>query len=203
MKDLTARKFARWTVLSYKGYEKPHRFWLCRCECGEEKIVQANSLLSGTSKSCGCLRTEKFRKRVTSHGESGTPLYKAWAAMRARCLKKNGAAFKHYGGRGIQICKRWDDFENFALDMGPSYEEGLTLERVNVDGDYKPSNCKWIPKSKQAWNRTDTVYVDTIEGRMTIIQAAKRAGVSRGAMAGRIANQWPIELLLVPAYSKN
>ncbi len=199
MNDLTGRKFSRWLVVSHSEYRRPHQLWLCRCECGVEKIIQANSLLIGTTKSCGCLRREVNQTLHRTHGSCGSPLYKAWAAMRARCNNVNGAQYKNYGGRGITVCDRWNDFAKFQLDMAPTWSVGMTVERIDVNKGYSPQNCKWIPAHEQSNNRRDTVYVETLEGRMTIRDAARRAGVSRGAMAGRIANQWPIELMLLPA----
>jgi hypothetical protein len=148
-------RFGRWKVLS----ETPERIsgnvaFLCICECGRTKNVQGRNLIKGLSKSCGCLTKETTINRQTTHGKSKTSIYRIWQAMKNRCLNKVFSDYKNYGGRGIKICKRWQDsFEAFYKDMGATYEVGLELERKRVDGHYYKKNCVWATRKAQQRNK--------------------------------------------------
>ena len=132
-----------------------------RCQCGEIKRVLRAHLLSGNNKSCGCLSTDKFRERVTKHGEvkhidgkrAASAEYRTWQNMKNRCLNLNSQDYEYYGGRGIKIADRWKEFENFLVDMGRKPDGSYTLERLNGDGDYTPDNCCWETRQTQARNR--------------------------------------------------
>jgi len=131
-----------------------------KCDCGNEIVTSLNSLRSGNTKSCGCYMKEINSKIHKIHGESHsngkrnyTPTYQSWRCMRDRCLYSGNIRYQHYGGRGIKICDRWNDFRNFLEDMGDR-PEGLTLDRFpNKDGDYTPDNCRWATDSEQMKNR--------------------------------------------------
>jgi hypothetical protein len=170
VKDLTAQVFDRLTVIECTGRAKNRNvLWLCRCSCPEqnELIVRSTNLLTGHTKSCGCLKRELCRKRTGSsnpmfkhgHSKSGkkqqTPEYYSWRSMTERCLYSGHKYYKYYGGRGIQVCDRWhgeDGFEKFLEDMGPR-PAGHTLDRTYVNGNYEPGNCRWADAKTQANNR--------------------------------------------------
>ena len=154
--DLTGRKFTRLYVV---GLHNGTRKWNCRCECGTTTILPANRLLSGNTKSCGCLKRNVLGDATRTHGMANSRItgyanrtYGIWQAMRSRCLNPNNSRWEHYGGRGIKICKRWSKYENFLADMGEA-PKGLTLERINVNKNYTPSNCKWATWLEQARNK--------------------------------------------------
>lgn len=156
-KDKTGNVYGSWTVLKFARKEGNYRWWLCQCICGTTREVRGHQL--GTrSTSCGCKRkTQESRKvistRQTTHGRSKTKLYVVWSAMKKRCNNPNDPAYKNYGGRGIKVCKRWQNsFENFLKDMGEC-PKGLTLERKNNSKGYSPSNCCWATRTQQANNR--------------------------------------------------
>jgi hypothetical protein len=154
--DLTGKSFTRLTVTSKLSRGSK---WVCVCECGATTTVLACHLLSGNKKSCGCLKKSILGDATRKHGQANSRItgyanrtYGIWQAMRGRCTNPNNSRWEAYGGRGIKICKRWDNYENFLLDMGEA-PKNLTLERVNVNGDYKPSNCKWATWAEQAKNK--------------------------------------------------
>ena len=159
--DLTGKTFERLTVL-YRVEDKgnAHR-WLCKCKCGNTKIISGASLKYGTTKSCGCLRREMMRDKQTKHGMSDTRFYRIWQAMITRCTNERDKHYSIYGGRGITVATRWRDFENFKKDMYESYlkhaelhgEEMTSIDRINSDGNYEVSNCKWSTPLEQVRNR--------------------------------------------------
>jgi hypothetical protein len=160
--DMAGRRFGRWTVLALH----PERtrdgaaLWLCRCDCGTERIVLGTHLRRGSSSSCGCFRrdvrrkqkTAVHRKRKTQHGMSRTPAYRSWESMKARCLNPNNCSYENYGGRGISVYPDWLDFANFYADM-LDRPPGTSIDRIDPDGNYEPGNCRWAPASVQLTNR--------------------------------------------------
>jgi len=147
--NLLGQRFQRLTVQSYEG----NSHWLCKCDCGNEKTVWGDGLRKGKTVSCGCLRKERSRLHH-GHNRRGkpTPTYSTWSAMRARCHNPKNKCFNLYGGRGIRVCERWNDFANFLTDMGQK-PEGMSIDRVDNDGPYDPSNCRWATLQTQARNK--------------------------------------------------
>lgn len=128
------------------------KLWECSCTCGNTKTVISSSLNSGLVQSCGCLLSEVQGKQTIKHGRTKTREYRSWLAMRQRCYYPNHQYYHLYGGRGISVCDRWkDSFENFYEDMG-TCPKGFSLDRVDVEGDYTPDNCKWSSNSEQGYN---------------------------------------------------
>ena len=156
LKDLTGKTFGQWKVIERAPNRKRAIMWVCKCGlCGSTKIVAGTSLKSGTSKNCTCIRKTGLHK---THGLSKHPLYRVWWRMKGCTTNPTHQDYKHYGARGIIVCPEWlNDFMTFyewAINNG--YRGGLTIERVNVNGNYEPSNCTWIPRADQPKNQRRT-----------------------------------------------
>ncbi len=165
--DLTGQNFNRLTVVkrasTNTSQNKPK--WVCLCDCGKIVEVGGYELKSGNTKSCGCWNHDVHKEQLKTHGLSKTRLYKVWCGMKERCYNPHNKRYKHYGGRGIEMCDEWKNdfmaFRKWALENG--YDENAhygncTIERVNNDDGYFPFNCVWTTLQEQAWNKQNTVY---------------------------------------------
>lgn len=156
--DLTGERFGRLLVIKRAKNIGKVTAWWCECDCGQKKIVQGGHLKAGRIISCGCYQKENNKTKAYVHGKCGTKLHRIWLSMRQRCNNKRGKDYKNYGGRGISICGAWDEYIEFeAWAMSNGYLEGLSIERINNDGDYCPENCTWIPKGDQNKNTRRTL----------------------------------------------
>ena len=153
--DLTGFKFGRLTVIERAATVNKHTMWLCKCDCGKEIIVDAYNIKTGHTLSCGCLQRERTSKANTIHGKRITRLYRIWVCMKNRCYQQSYHAFKHYGGRGITVCGEWlNDFQAFyEWSMANGYKENLTIDRIDNDKGYSPSNCRWVTMKEQNKNK--------------------------------------------------
>lgn len=160
--SLIHKQYGRLKVIALSHILRRRVFWLCRCVCGTYKAVAGISLKAGDTQSCGCYLAECVAQRSTTHGATCgathgkrvAPEYKSWVAMKARCLNPRATSYENYGGRGIKICQRWrDSFKKFRADMGKRPSLSHTLDRINNNGHYKPSNCRWATKLQQNRNK--------------------------------------------------
>lgn len=183
--DLTGMKFGRLTVIEQVGHrligKRKRPFWLCKCECGKEKEIASESMVAGMIRSCGCLAKELIRKRCITHGESiGYKMskeLKAYQGMKDRCYNPNATKYYTYGKRGIKVCNRWlESFDNFLKDMGRCPKK-KTLDRIEVNGNYEPSNCHWATNGEQARHRTDNVFMEYDGKRMIQKDWARELGI--------------------------
>lgn len=160
IKSLIGERFTRLTVVQFIGYDaNGRRLWLCSCECGNTKKANTRALTSKHTKSCGCLPTS-----VIKHGGTNTLLYFIWRSIRRRANPKFANEYPDYSGRGIKMCERWKEFANFRMDMGAGYQKGLSVERIDNNGDYCPENCKWATYKEQNRNKRNNVFFE-IDGQ--------------------------------------
>lgn len=177
--DLKGQVFGYLTVLCKTSNYLTFTRWLCRCVCGKEVIAQTRHLRGGEVKSCGCKSNEmRSLNGNATHRMSDTPTYKTWKMMWQRCTNPTYDKYDYYGGRGIKVCERWKEFENFLEDMGER-PEGKTLDRIDSDGDYEKSNCRWATREEQVDNRRNNVYFLVNDLVMSLKQLAKFIGVTR------------------------
>ena len=190
-KDLTGRQFGRLTALEPLP---PHGkntalMWACKCECGGTAIVRGTDLVNGHTMSCGCYR--KMQKAMPN-GE--LRLHRIWANMKQRCTNPKSKDFKYYGAKGVSVCAEWEDFETFFYwAMSHGYKDGLTIERIDNDGDYCPKNCKWIPKHRQNSNTSRTKRYVMYGKVFTLAEICRIYGVSRSTVASRMKKGIPLE----------
>lgn len=169
-KDISGLRFGRLTVMEKAGVTNgggrgSKSLWRCKCDCGNEKVIMRNSLVSGNTKSCGCMERENKKVMHLKHGMSKTRLWSIWCGIKDRCNRENNHDYVRYGGRGIAICDEWkDDFQNFCeWAMLNGYSDDLTIDRIDVNGDYEPSNCRWVTRKEQTRNRSITKKISIAE----------------------------------------
>lgn len=198
--DLTGMRFGRLVAIKPDGRMYNHAAWLCRCDCGNFRRHVVNDLTSGRIISCGCYQREQVGKRMraqkTTHGGRRTRLYTVWASMKRRCSSMTCKEYHLYGGRGIKVCEEWMDFEKFrkwANEHG--YVENAdrgscTLDRINVDGDYCPDNCRWVDQKTQSNNRRKQKWIE-IDGIVkTLSEWADISGISYSTIQYRLGKGW-------------
>jgi hypothetical protein len=196
--DLTKLHFGSWEVIT-KAYTDEYKgwWWYCLCECGTLRAVSSRNLISRHSTSCGCRGKFRLQNRK-KHGMSRTPLGGIRSGMIYRCHNSKCKAYKHYGGRGITVCDEWRDnpssFYTWAVLTG--YKEGLSIERIDNNGNYEPGNCKWIPRKEQPNNQRSSHYL-TYNGEIkTIADWSRHTGISKGTISDRIRRGWSDEKTL-------
>ena len=198
MKDYTGIKSGRLTVIGFDHKTKTNHVYVkCRCECGNETVVRASSILRKITQSCGCLGREKSKEKATKHGMFGTRIYNIWAGFRRRCYDKKVDAYKWYGAKGITYCKEWDKFENFyewAKNNG--YNDDLTIDRIDVNGNYCPENCRWIPIEEQARNKTSNTVVEYNGEKRCLSEWAEEYNINYETLLTRIRRGFPFEEVL-------
>lgn len=195
-RDLTGERFGRLLVEGTSGYNKHHQlYWKCECECGKYKEVLGSSLRNGMTQSCGCLQKEAASKINYKHGMAKTPIFNIWWSMMQRCYDKNSQAYNRYGGRGINVCNQWQQFEGFYADMGDKPKD-MSLDRIDNNGDYSPENVKWATAKDQANNRKSNVVLEHNGKKQTMQQWSDELGLKVGTVWARLNRGWDISRAL-------
>ena len=206
-KDLTGQRFGWVTVIErvFAKGKSGHARWLCQCDCGKTYITNSHNLLQGKSTSCGCKRIKSNIKHGDGRHKNRSRLYHVWADMKNRCSSPKCHAYKHYGARGIKVCSEWMEYEPFRdWSITHGYADNLTLDRIDVNGDYEPSNCRWATWKQQANNKRGTRKL-TYNGKTQSIQEwSEELGIKRTTINNRIRRGWCVEdILEKPVISKN
>lgn len=200
--NLIGRRYGRLVVTEYVDTTKRRKCrWLCKCDCAAIKIVQGSNLNSGHTQTCGCSWREAKIKRNTTHGQSHTPTYRTWAGVIKRCSNPRDKSWSNYGGRGIKVCERWNKFENFLADMGER-PAGHSIDRIDADGHYESSNCKWSTAKEQSRNRRDRKrYIYNGES-LLLAEWSERTGISISSLWSRLKYMTLAEALTLPRYTR-
>ena len=191
LKDLIGQKFGKLTVLkrtanyvSKNGTTKRVQ-WLCRCDCGKEIVVASNNLTRGHTQSCGCIRKEK---QFFIHGLRHTKIYNVWNNIRQRCNNPNVKCYSRYGGRGIKVCNEWQNdfltFYEWAIQNG--YKEGLSIDRIDNNGNYEPCNCRWVDNKTQSNNRRSNHFITYNGETHTVAEWSRKTGIKSTTLFERI-----------------
>lgn len=193
------KQFGKLTVVGFHGRVGRNRLmWSCRCVCGQLTIAQSQNLINGNMRSCGCQRSIS----ATKHGHSTTRTYSIWHAMINRCTYKDFKGWKSYGGRGIQVCERWKDFTLFLKDMGDA-PDGYSIDRIDVNGNYEPGNCRWATTKQQARNRRNNRLITYHNETKTVMDWSQATGISPSTIYYRLNQGWtPDRLFKTPNYGQ-
>jgi hypothetical protein len=202
--DMLGKKFGLLTVIAREGSRKAGSgvtaMWRCRCNCGAELVRSGGAIRQGGGgNSCGCTAGDKHRR----HGMKETKVYRAWQNMKKRCFSKTSPDYHRYGGRGITVCERWrDSFENFLADMGQPPSPAHTLDRKENNGNYEPSNCRWVVRKIQNRNKRTTRLLTYGGKTQCLVDWANELGINPSSLSSRLEDGWPIEKALTAGNQK-
>lgn len=191
VQNLSGNKYGKLTVISFEGLSPDYRAqWLCKCECGKIKIFTSQILKNPKTKSCGCSRGE-------SHGESNSKEYKSWYSIKQRCTNPKSKHYRHYGGRGIKMCSQWhNSFIAFLRDMGKAPSITHSIDRVNNNGNYEPSNCRWATVKEQMNNMSTNRLIEFKGETKTMAQWCEYLNLNYKKIKARFGRNWTIQRAL-------
>lgn len=194
VKEMRGLRFSKLLVVARAGrLNDGTAVWTCKCDCGAQKDIPGNKLRAGLYKSCGCSSPRFTKEALTTHGMSRTRTYRIWQGMKRRCSAFSGKKeLANYFNRGIRVCDRWHDFNNFLEDMGQA-PDGLSIDRINVNGNYEPANCRWATATEQANNTTVNVIVSYSGEKLTLSQLARKLDIKANTFLYRLKRGIPIE----------
>lgn len=186
-------KYNNWTLVEFAHKDKYRNlYWFCRCDCGTAKISQVSKIVSGSTKSCGCLQ----KKAMTTHGDTNTRTFESWNSMKQRCLNEKCKDYPSYGGRGVKVHKPWiHDYSQFKSDMG---ERPLktSIDRIDVNGSYTPENCQWSTRSEQQRNKTNTKRFDWQGKNYTVSELGDMYSLTNKQIMHRLGAGWDLKKTL-------
>ena len=202
--DILGHRFGRLVVeapagVRIVGVQQKRAYWTCRCDCGATVDVMGKLLRNGSTSSCGCLRRDAVQYGLNfrhGHARNGahSPEYVSWSAMLNRCHSPGATQYRHYGGRGIEVCEEWrTSFEAFVADMGPRPSTNHSIDRIDPNGNYEPGNCRWVTKRAQSLNRRNTIRVSWRGRTLTLAEWEAETGIGAEALRQRIAKGWDTE----------
>lgn len=204
--DITGQRFGRWTVIE-KAPDKrkgSNMVWKCICDCGTVKYVNGAMLRTGETKSCGCYNSDVVIQRNTKHGKSNTRLYVIWSDMKDRTTRKNSENYYRYGARGIKVCDEWlndfSTFEKWAIENG--YNDKLTIDRIDNNGDYEPNNCRWADTTTQMNNTSRNKYIEYQGETHTLAEWCRMLKLNYDMVRGRIDRGWEKDKWFIPPVRK-
>lgn len=190
--NLTGIRFGRLLVISRATDSGHNTRWNCICDCGNSTITTSYNLRKGRAKSCGCLSLEKIKKINTKHGYRHTRLYRIWCGIKKRCYNTRYEYYDRYGGRGIEVCKEWRNnfinFKNWSIENG--YSDNLEIDRIDNNGDYEPSNCRWRNRTTQVRNRSNTINLEHNGECKTLIEWCKQYNTNYKLAHARYKKGW-------------
>ena len=193
LNNLQGFQFGSLTILQLGKSHGNGAVWLCQCKCGTQKEIRASDMVQGSVKSCGCEHIKRIAKASTTHGMTNTRTYSIWQAMRLRCNRIN----QDYSCRGITYDERWDSFENFYLDMG-EVPTGMSIDRIDVNGNYNKDNCRWATQEQQANNKRSSVFIEYNGKKQTVSQWAKELKMNHHTLRSRLKKGLTAEQALTP-----
>ena len=198
--DLTGKRFGNISVIRFDGYKqfndgRKRKKYYCKCDCGKEFSVMGGALTSGNTTSCGCKRYKFDNTKHITHGMTKSSLYRVWVNMKDRCNNSNCKAYKNYGGRGIKVCREWNESSEVFMDWAVhnGYRQGLTLDRVDVNGNYEPSNCRWETMKKQANNRRNNATIEFEGESHTVTEWSEIVNIHRDTITYRLKQGWSVK----------
>ena len=201
--------FGRLTTIGPKFRLGTDTFQICQCSCQKEKsfVCRSNEIRRGHTKSCGCLKADAAQKINTKHGKSRTPEHHTWQGMNKRCNNTKNKDYPDYGGRGIEVCARWREpngqgFLNFVEDMGPRPGPEYTIERKEVNGNYCPENCEWIPSRLQGRNKRNSRMLTAFGKTQCLAAWSEEYNLNRVTISYRLRNGWSLEKTLLTPVSR-
>ena len=203
--DITGQRFGKLVATRPAGSRNGYTEWTCMCDCGNVVNVRTTNLRSGNSQSCGCTARQATIKRNTTYGDTGTRLHQIWRSMKQRCYDPGNQAYARYGGRGIVMCEEWLEYHAFkAWALANGYSDNLSIDRIDVNGNYEPSNCRWADILTQANNKRNNRVITAHGKTMTLAQWSRHSGLALRTIQERLRRGWlEADAVTIPPLKKN
>lgn len=203
MQDLTGQKYNRLTITSFSHIKDRNYYWNCKCDCGNEVVINIRSLKTGTTKSCGCWNKETRSIRGVTHGMKDQRIYHIHENIKQRCTNSNNNRYKDYGGRGIKICEEWLQFETFyAWAQSNEYDNTLTIDRIDNNGNYYPENCRWVTPKEQTKNKRSNVMLTLGDKTQCAMDWSKELNIKYETLIARKRYGWSDDKILTTPVQK-